>query len=405
MPLIDPQRSTRSTGPNQNQPSDDTIPNLTSQNQTQIGLGPNSHRDYTSASTRMLKAMLRLAPNRFLRLRTQQTPGLKPASILLAPLSMALLLAQTAPVYAQSHIQSQLQIRPLQVAVNLVTLDVDVTAQNGQPVTGLTQENFSILENGIRQKIAVFEPHTDRPLSIVLALDTSGSVAKDHKTEIRAARAFARTLLRPTDRMEVLAFNTNVQVAVPFTHRLRTIDHGLDHLPRGPATAFYRALVKGAEDLSAQPGRRVLVVISDGGNTVSGTSYQQAEQALLVAHAKVESIIDLPMLNSAGIDLGGAHAMIALAEATGGEYFYEQNGGLDSIFAQLATSLRQQYLLAYYPQQANPPYPVFHTLTVQLEGPHTAGLTAHYRSGYYTGSNAPTEENQSPDNPPADGGP
>lgn len=353
----------------------------------------------------MLKAMLRLAPNPCSALRKQRIPGLEPASILLALLSMALLLVPTAPACAQSRIKLPSEPRPLHVAVNLVTLNVDVTAQNGQPVTGLTRENFSILEDGIAQRIAVFEPHTSRPLSIVLALDTSGSVAKDHKTEIRAARAFAHALLRPIDRMEVIAFNTNVQVAVPFTNRLRTIDHGLEHLPRGPATAFYQALVKGAEDLATQPGRRVLVVISDGGNTVSGTSYQQAEQALLLAHVKVESIIDLPVLNSAGIDLGGAHAMIALAEATGGEYFYEQNGRLDSIFAQLATSLRQQYLLAYYPQQANPPYLVFHTITVQLKGPHTVGLTAHSRSGYYTGNNSPAEQNQSTDNPPADGGP
>jgi Ca-activated chloride channel family protein len=286
----------------------------------------------------------------------------------------------------------QTEFPPLRVQVGLVNVFVNVTNAQGAPVTGLRKQDFSILEDGRPQKIALFETRSDRPLSIVLAIDTSGSVRKDLEAETRAAREFIRAMLRPQDRVEIVDFNTSVHEAVPFTNNPKKIDRGLKRLSKGPATSLYAAIAFGAEELAQRPGRKVLVVISDGGNTVANGSYQQALEEAVRARAMIFSVIDLPVINDAGRDVGGEHAMIALSEATGGEYYYEADGGLQSVFGRLSTALRTEYLMGYYPKHSPHDHRNYHAITVRLRDPHGSGWRLSYRRGYYTGARAPHED-------------
>jgi Ca-activated chloride channel family protein len=172
---------------------------------------------------------------------------------------------------------------------------------------------------------------------------------------------------------------------VPFTADLKRIDHGIDHLHPGAATALYDALYLGSQALENRQGRKVLVVITDGGDTVSQTDYKEALRAAQQAEAIVYSIIDVPIEASAGRDTGGEHALIQLSEDTGGKYFYATSvPQLEEAFQKISDELRTQYLLAYYPEKrvADSDYRRLEVRVSSASLP--SGYKVRHRTGYYT---------------------
>ena len=129
----------------------------------------------------------------------------------------------------------------------------------------------------------------------------------------------------------------------------------------------------------------MLVVITDGGDTVSKVNYKDAVRAAQEAEAIVYSIIVVPVEASAGRDTGGEHALIQLSEDTGGKYFYASSlPQLNDAFHQISDELRTQYLLAYYPAQKLSGSE-FRRIQVSLEGvPASVNYRVRHRSGYYT---------------------
>jgi Ca-activated chloride channel family protein len=283
---------------------------------------------------------------------------------------------------ASSALWAQAGAPPIRVDVKLVNVFANVTDANGAPVGGLTKDDFTIAEDGHPQKIAVFEKQSAIPLSIVLAIDTSGSVNKDMAVEKRAAHNFVHTLLRPMDRLDLIDFSSDVREVVPFTNKMSWIDAGIENLQTGPATALYSAVYLSAQNLATRPGRRVLVLISDGGNTVKGTDYADALEQAVRSETMVYSVIDVPIAADAGRDTGGEHAMIALSQETGGKYYYADAEHLNEAFQKISDDLRTQYLLAYYPEHrlANSD---FRTISVTLKQPANAHYTVRHRTGYY----------------------
>lgn len=270
----------------------------------------------------------------------------------------------------------------LHVDVKLVNVFVNVTDRNGAIVGGLTREDFALTEDGRPQRIAVFERQSELPLNLTLAIDTSGSVSKDMAVEADAARRFAHAVLRPQDQMSLLQFATEVRELVPFTNKVNQIEHGLSQLRGDSATALYDAICLGSERLGSNPGRKVLVVISDGDDTASTATYAQALEQALRNEAMIYSIIDVPIEASAGRDLGGEHALITLAEQTGGKSSYVSDGGLDKAFARVSEDLRTQYLLAYYPKNQEPGK-AFHRIQVTIPKAAPEAFNIRYRTGYY----------------------
>ena len=193
----------------------------------------------------------------------------------------------------------------LHVDVKLVDVFVNVTDRNGAIVGGLGREDFAVTEDGRPQQIAVFERQSELPLNMTLAIDTSGSVRKDLTEEADAARRFAHTILRTQDQMSLLQFATYVTELTPFTNKIAMIDRGLNRLHADHATALYDAILLGSEGLGSKDGRKVLVLVSDGGDTVNNTTYKQALESALRHEVMIYSIIDVPIEASAGRDLGG----------------------------------------------------------------------------------------------------
>src|SRR5438552_9373026 len=273
----------------------------------------------------------------------------------------------------------------VKVNVKLVNVFVTVTDGHGAPITNLKKENFQLREDSKEQKIAVFNKESALPLSIVLAVDTSLSTRKDLPLELTSARRFAHAILRSVDALSIYQFSEVVDEVVPFTSDLKKIDRGVDRIRLGAATALYDALYLGSRALESRQGRKVLVVITDGGDTVSKVDYKEALRTAQEAEAIVYSIIVVPIEASAGRDTGGEHALIQLSADTGGKYFYASSlPQLDDAFRQISDELRTQYLLVYYPSQKLSDSE-FRRIQVSLEGvPDNNTYKVRHRTGYYT---------------------
>ncbi|MGC2194286.1 MAG: VWA domain-containing protein [Terriglobales bacterium] len=273
----------------------------------------------------------------------------------------------------------------LKIDVRLVNVFVTVTDMHGAPVANLTKDNFRLSEDGIEQKIAVFDKESALPLSIILAVDTSLSTKKDLPLELASARRFAHAILRPVDGLSVYEFSEIVNEVVPFTPDIKSIDRGIDRIHVGSATALYDALFLGSRALARRQGRKVMVVITDGGDTVSKVDYRDAVRAAQEAEAIVYSLIVVPIEASAGRDTGGEHALIQLSEDTGGKYYYASSlAQLDNAFRQISDELRTQYLLAYYPSRRYSSSE-FRRLDVKVSGvADGADDKVRHRAGYYS---------------------
>ena len=273
----------------------------------------------------------------------------------------------------------------IKVDVKLVNVFVTVTDGRGAPVAGLGKDDFDVQEDGKAQKISVFDKESALPLSIVLDIDTSLSTRKDLPLELSSARRFVHAILRPVDGLALYGFSEYVDEVVPFTSDANRIDHGIDRMRLGSATALYDAMYVGAQALDRRQGRKVMVVITDGGDTVSKVDYQGALRATQEAEAIVYSIIIVPIEASAGRDTGGEHALIQLSADTGGRYFYATSANqLDEAFRQISDELRTQYLLAYYPSDRFSSSD-YRRIQVSLTGsPASSSLNIRHRTGYYT---------------------
>jgi len=308
-------------------------------------------------------------------------------------LALAALAWPTAAALAQTSAPPQ---RPApsdraptyRVDVKLVNVFVTVTDDRGAPVSTLTREDFQVREDGVEQKVAVFDRESALPLSIVLAIDASLSTRKDLKLELDAARAFARSVLRPQDALALFQFSEVVEELMPFTSDLRRVDQGIARVHVGAATALYDAIFLGSQALMRRQGRKVLVVITDGGDTMSRVGYQEALREAQQADALVYSIIMVPIEASAGRNTGGEHALIQMSEDTGAKHYYADTPQrIDRAFRRISDELRTQYLLGYYPRQRLSASD-FRRIQVTVTPPGDADLElplhARHRTGYYT---------------------
>ncbi len=273
----------------------------------------------------------------------------------------------------------------VRVQVNLVNVPVNVVDRHGQPVSGLHRDEFSLSEDGHPETIRVFQATAVHPLSMVMAIDTSVSVRKDLPFAKQAVADLAASLLGRDDRVELLEFASDVTQIVPFTGDLHQLDRGLRTLHSDGPTALYAAIAQAANDLANHPGRKVIVVISDGSNSVDGVDYEQARTAALRAQASIESIILVPIDADAGRDLGGEHALIQLARDTGGQYFYADGAApMRDAVTQLSLALRSEYLLSYYPSQQADETGGFRRIQLKLTDPTLSrAYRLRYRTGYY----------------------
>ena len=272
----------------------------------------------------------------------------------------------------------------IKVNVNLVRVLATVKDPAGEVVKALDKDDFELRDNGVQQRISVFEPQTAQPLSVALMVDASGSTAKDLKYEVDSVVRFLKALFaegNPKDSVALYSFNYEVTVHNFFTHNASPLEHSLRLLQGEAGTSLYDAIFLGARDLESREGRKVMIIVTDGGDTTSRKDFHAALNAAQLADASIYPVLVVPITNDAGRNIGGEHALITMASGTGGRVFEPTLGAaLDTAFADIINDLRTQYLLGYYPKDVPLTKDRFHRLQVRVRRPD---LRVIARTGYY----------------------
>ena len=285
-----------------------------------------------------------------------------------------------SPAAAQQQSDPRARIRS---EVSLVSLLTSVLDKDGRPAVGLTQDQFDVYEEGVKQKIETFEPETQQPLDLALMIDSSLSEIKDLEFEAEAGSRFIQKLVRPGDRLAVYEFADAVTQIAPFSSNVPMLQSALRHIVPGDGTALYDAVYLGAQALGRNPAgrRRVIVLVTDGGETTSRADFETARRAALRADVLLYTILVRVVKNESGRNTAGEHALETIADSTGGAiYFPNGTAELDAIFNRIDRELRTQYRLGYYPNP-RPPDGTYRNLEVRIN----CECRVRSRKAYYSG--------------------
>jgi Ca-activated chloride channel family protein len=269
----------------------------------------------------------------------------------------------------------------LHTDVNLVTLAVSVQDATGRPVTGLPREAFTIFDEGKQQEVAVFESETQTPLDLALMIDTSLSALKELEFERLAAMRFIKSVARPQDALAVYAISEEITRLTPYTSRAETLDAGLKHLSPGAGTSLYDAVCLSSGELERRPAgrRRVVVLVTDAGETTSRSKFEDARHAALEAEILLYTIVIRAVKNDSFRNLAGEHALATITDSTGGAMFWADDASqLDPYYTEIDRELRTQYLLAFYPKPEPPKRSIRH-IEVRVEAGEVAAIPLRIR--------------------------
>jgi Ca-activated chloride channel homolog len=276
----------------------------------------------------------------------------------------------------------------IRVQTDLVNILASVTDANGRPIPDLTQDAFSVSEEGVPQKIERFEAQTNRPLDLALMVDSSMSAYKDLKVEMEAAAHFIRQVVRPGDTLGVFEFDETVTQLSDFSDNVPKLQESVHQIRMGAGTSIYDALVLGSNALRRRPEgrRRAIVLVTDAGETTSVSKFEDARRVAVDSGTLLYSIIIRPVNNENGRNTAGEHALITITDSTGGAMFFVGDmSQLDQMFDRIDRELRTQYLLGYYPQPVPPPGSYRHVQLVV-----NGNYVVRYRKEYLT-RGAPNE--------------
>ena len=289
--------------------------------------------------------------------------------------------------------------------VTLVQVGCTVTAPDGTPVHGLTQDNFRVFENGSAQTIAAFDAATT-PASIAIVLDASPSIYRELSGMREAAKSLG-SALAPDDEVAVLAFAAETHLLLPFSRNRELLEAALDsqelrRVANSSESFIYQSVYLTAHELfKNRQGRKAIVLVTDGQDSGLGLTWEPSSMrasqtrgplafedvARQLAAEAIELYVistenrpramtaqwlaahrDAVLVTPEARRLGMPHYTLYLAEMVrevGGQlYFLRELGGLAGIYQRIALTLRTEYTIEYYP--AAGATPGWHSLQVEL---------------------------------------
>ncbi|HEX8455868.1 MAG TPA: VWA domain-containing protein [Pyrinomonadaceae bacterium] len=238
----------------------------------------------------------------------------------------------------------------VRVTSNLVPVSATVTDTRGKAITDLTVDDFELRVDGQPKPIGGLS-HAETPVRLVMLFDNSDSIRASREFEKQAAVRFFRNVLRPVDQAAVYSVGTVFDLVQPLTSDVDKLVRTIEHFdkPQG-ATSLLEAVAHAAEYLRLVPGRKVLVIVSDGADTVSDITFDETLRRVLAADCQVYSVQTGAFENANLVDLIALRRLETFADRTGGAvYTPKTNTELDVAFAQISSDLAQQYVLSYYP--------------------------------------------------------
>jgi Ca-activated chloride channel family protein len=275
-------------------------------------------------------------------------------------------------------------------AIDVVSLNVTVTDQANRYITDLTDKDFEIYEDGVKQDLTLFN-RSNLPVALCLLMDTSSSMEDRMTTAQDAAIGFVRKL-RPTDLGEVLGFDSRVVVMQKFTNNTADLEQAIRKTVAGGSTSLYNALYLSLSDLKKLPPkdeqdirREAIILLSDGEDTSSLVSFDDVMDR---AHRSETAIYPIGLMADEGAQSKGfreaTYALKQLASDTGGRAFFPTDvKALAAIYGQIYDELSSQYTIGYTSKNARRDG-AWRRLVVRVGRPNS---TARAKQGYF----APTK--------------
>jgi Ca-activated chloride channel family protein len=251
-----------------------------------------------------------------------------------------------------------------QVKTFEVRLPVTVT-QKDKLVTGLTRDDFIVLEDGVPQEVTFFsDEKTNPPVFVGVLMDTSPSTAGKLGFSKEAARNFLYTVVRlRKDRAAFMTFDNEIVLHQDFTDKHDLLDRAVDKVKKtGSQTSLYDAIWQFSDEkLRSVPGRRVIVLITDGDDTFSRAELndaidiaQRTETTIFGISTKAGFLGSVPGVEAGTVKDKGDKLLTQLCERTGGEAFFTGDMiALERAFTRISQELRSQYIVTYRPQNQN----------------------------------------------------
>jgi VWFA-related protein len=285
--------------------------------------------------------------------------------------------------------QLQAQRGTFRGGVDLVTLSVTVTGPNGRYISDLEAGDFTILEDGKKQEISIFE-RAKSPLAVSLLIDSSGSMFRQMPLAQRAATEFVARL-RPGDVAQIVDFDRRVQVLQPFSDDRAALEQAIRRVEARGSTSMFNAIYIALRDHSglAKPAgdqirRDVIVVLSDGDDTSSLVTHDHlldgAKRSPTVIYAVGLGVGDPRMRRGS---TPPEYALRSLAFETGGRLFLPKDANaLSGVYKEISDELASQYVIGYVSNNTST-RSAWRPVSVRLSRPE---LHARTRPGYYSSS-------------------
>ncbi|MDE3199172.1 MAG: VWA domain-containing protein [Acidobacteriota bacterium] len=299
-------------------------------------------------------------------------------------LTFALLAQQPqAPAPQTAPPDQEAQTTTFTFDVTRVNILFTVTDKKGRFITDLTKDDFQVVEQKKPQVIQQFTAESDLPLRIAVLVDTSNSIRSEFRFEQEAAVRFMQSVMRPRqDRMMLVSFDSAAELISDLTGDLQKLEAGIKGMRPGGGTSLYDAIYFAAKEklMMDQPRdkfRRAMIVISDGEDTSSKYS---RDQALEMAQ-KADVVIYAISTNTKRDVLDGDKVLQYLTDETGGQAFFPfRVEDLDQSFENIANELRHQYNIFYRPDPLKTDG-LYHPVTVKVKT--RKDLVVRARKGYY----------------------
>ncbi|HEX6161389.1 MAG TPA: VWA domain-containing protein, partial [Thermoanaerobaculia bacterium] len=229
--------------------------------------------------------------------------------------------------------------------VHLVELPTTVLI-GGKPTDKLTEASFKVLDEGKPVAISKFEHVKDLPLSLGMAMDTSGSMFSRMDEAQKAGAQFFQNVMKKGDRAFLVAFDAQPQTIQRWSTKIGDIHAGLAKLRAEESTALYDAVVYSLYNFLGVKGQKALIVISDGKDTASTFTFDQTVEYARRAAVPIYTI----GIGIKGNEMDVRYKLTRLANETGGSVYYiEQAKDLERIYKDIQTELRSQYVIGFYP--------------------------------------------------------
>lgn len=268
-----------------------------------------------------------------------------------------------------------------EVEVDVVSVTVVVYDQAGRFVRGLGSSDIEVFEDGVRQEVSYFREAAGTgpekiPLSVVLVLDASGSMRENMRFLQEAALTFVHKL-EDVDTALIVDFNEAVRGSAEFTGDNARLEQFVEALQAWGGTSLYDAIHYGLNRIKDQPGRKALVVFSDGADT---TSTLKENEVIDYARSVEATVYCVGIRGSSGLLARSPRGFLRkIARETGGDFFFpDRVGDLVKTFAGISDELHNHYALAYAPKR--PPDGTWRSIEVKVK---RKNVEVRVRKGYF----------------------